>query len=341
MTNTDTFQHPLHLWTRMEQEAGTDGEYRLRVSASLPFGLFAFIQLPSQTVGLSLELPSESVPSIPYPRASAFRVRPQRLEDRTRVSVVLEDPIYKTLFGEMCWDLVRCVTQTASATHALRRMIQRIVLWRDLFVGTEREKRLSEAEQMGLFGELLFLERVIKDFNVPPQIALDAWRGPYGATHDFRLQSAYVEVKTLCEERSKCIEVSSLEQLTCPTEQALFLWVESIQWGGNEGRTLKQLVDELEWTLFREEALQKMFHLLLARAGYYYAYNEFYNSIKAQALEPILMQVSESFPSLQVGSVPEYVRTAQYSLDIVSIPTTHHVHPSKLASHMLADVSDV
>jgi hypothetical protein len=56
------------------------------------------------------------------------------------------------------------------------------------------EKSLLGIErQIGLLGELVFLERLIR---VLGPSALDSWLGPLGEPHDFRLQSQEFEVKT-------------------------------------------------------------------------------------------------------------------------------------------------
>jgi Putative PD-(D/E)XK family member, (DUF4420) len=63
---------------------------------------------------------------------------------------------------------------------------------------------------VGLFGELIVLDELIK--FVPPDVAIDSWRGPDGGEHDFSLSEITLEVKTTLSESRKH-RISSLRQL--------------------------------------------------------------------------------------------------------------------------------
>ena len=56
----------------------------------------------------------------------------------------------------------------------------------------EEKLLLGPERQLGLLGELLFLERLVGTGGV---VALDAWLGPMGEPHDFRLQKREFEVE--------------------------------------------------------------------------------------------------------------------------------------------------
>lgn len=56
-----------------------------------------------------------------------------------------------------------------------------------------RRTLLSETAQLGLYGELCFLEALIAARGM---IALEAWTGPRGERHDFRIDSDEFEVKS-------------------------------------------------------------------------------------------------------------------------------------------------
>jgi hypothetical protein len=64
-----------------------------------------------------------------------------------------------------------------------------LALWRALL---QTSALLSEEKQVGLAGELWLLERLLRGLG--PR-ALDAWVGPGGQSHDFRLGDFEFEVK--------------------------------------------------------------------------------------------------------------------------------------------------
>jgi len=103
--------------------------------------------------------------------------------------------------------------------------------------------RLTEEAEVGLFGELLFLDHLVTEVDVAAAIA--SWLGPVLEEHDFVLSTTGVEVKTTAGERRRHF-IHGLTQLV-PTEP-LPLHLVSIQITRSTtaaGRTLPQLVEHL------------------------------------------------------------------------------------------------
>ncbi len=69
---------------------------------------------------------------------------------------------------------------------------------------------LSENDEVGLFGELTFLEFLIGVLG--PGQAVTAWQGPRSEEHDFVLEDIHIEVKTTKTERREHM-ISGLTQL--------------------------------------------------------------------------------------------------------------------------------
>jgi hypothetical protein len=74
-----------------------------------------------------------------------------------------------------------------------------------------RRHRLSEEQEIGLIGELLFLIALVRS-GVAAQDAVESWFGPAGGEHDFRLPQFDVEAKTTRSER-RSHWISSMTQL--------------------------------------------------------------------------------------------------------------------------------
>jgi Putative PD-(D/E)XK family member, (DUF4420) len=75
---------------------------------------------------------------------------------------------------------------------------------------TRRKQLLSDTQQIGLIGELLFLQQV--GTRLSWECAARGWYGPNCEEHDFVLPSVDVEVKTTAREQ-RIHEISSLQQL--------------------------------------------------------------------------------------------------------------------------------
>jgi putative PD-(D/E)XK family protein DUF4420 len=103
--------------------------------------------------------------------------------------------------------------------------------------------RMSEQEQVGLYGELLLLKHLLS--RLPPEEAVAAWRGPDSEEHDFDIGDDDVEVKTtISEDRRHWI--NDAHQLAPSLGRRL--WVVSIQLtgAGLGGVSLSDIVSELQ-----------------------------------------------------------------------------------------------
>lgn len=99
--------------------------------------------------------------------------------------------------------------------------------------------RLSENQELGLHGELLILEHLIR--VIGEHDAVRSWRGPTREEHDFMLVAGDLEVKTtLTEERSH--RISSLTQLEPSSDTELWLVSVQLTTSGSGGTTLSDLV---------------------------------------------------------------------------------------------------
>ena len=95
--------------------------------------------------------------------------------------------------------------------------------------------RLTEAEEIGLFGELLFLVRLVQDSDGGS--AVSCWTGADHEEHDFAVGGNDVEVKTTSAER-RSHRVHGLNQLVANPGRALWLLSVQLTAAGPTERTL-------------------------------------------------------------------------------------------------------
>lgn len=99
--------------------------------------------------------------------------------------------------------------------------------------------RLSDHQELGLFGELLVLDHLIG--SVGGQTAVSSWKGPTWEEHDFGFDTMDLEVKTtLTENRSH--RISSLTQLAPSPNRVLWLVSVQLTTTGVGGRSLPELI---------------------------------------------------------------------------------------------------
>lgn len=113
-------------------------------------------------------------------------------------------------------------------------------------LGTYRELlsslgRLSEHQELGLFGELLVLNHLIG--SIGEHRAVNSWRGPTREEHDFGLDAFDIEVKTtLSEDRSH--RISTLTQLQPSPARGLWLVSVQLTTRGVGGSTLTESIEQ-------------------------------------------------------------------------------------------------
>ena len=78
----------------------------------------------------------------------------------------------------------------------------------------------STSKIIGLIGELLILEKVIKMFD---ETAISSWWGPVRHRHDFEFANSGIEVKTTINPHSNEVEIHGLKQLSPDPGRSLYL----------------------------------------------------------------------------------------------------------------------
>jgi hypothetical protein len=114
-----------------------------------------------------------------------------------------------------------------------------LLAWKSLL---QKAVRLSREEEIGLYGELLCLNRIHAALG---DAALSTWTGPRREPHDFRLESVELEVKTTASTARRHF-INGWDQLTPSAGLALFLLSVHLEpAGGSDGMTLPELVESV------------------------------------------------------------------------------------------------
>ena len=107
---------------------------------------------------------------------------------------------------------------------------------RDIFAS---RGAMTTEKEVGLLGELLFLEFLIHQIGAGP--AISAWQGPLSEEHDFTFDSVHVEVKSTSSERRRHI-INGLDQLVPLRGVPLsLLSIQFTRTSPTGGRTLPQV----------------------------------------------------------------------------------------------------
>lgn len=113
-----------------------------------------------------------------------------------------------------------------------------------------RRSRLSDEQELGLYGELCVLLHLVR--AIGEEAATAAWLGPEGGEHDFILPDADVEVKTTRSE-ARIHTINNATQLTpAPGRPLYLLSIQLTQAGAAlQGKTLPQCIAKVRGALQR------------------------------------------------------------------------------------------
>jgi hypothetical protein len=201
-----------------------------------------------------------------------------------------------------------------------RKILERILArWR-WFWDTPPEG-LTDAEAVGLFGELWFLEYWLDPID---DAVLQAWTGPNRDRHDFKWPAASVEVKATRarSDGSASHRISALEQLEDPERGQLYLFSLRVRPDPIAAHSLNASVERIRRTLSDRAELLHAFDERLALLGYGPVHRDRYDApIRVVAEE--LFRVDGQFPRLTrssfvEGEVPSGVDRIGYDLELVA-----------------------
>jgi hypothetical protein len=270
-----------------------------------------FVDPLKERIGLRTPLTSE--PEIPSSPLEHIRLAVINAEGVRHLEISATDPeTFAAVYPMLCAVADAIQLDGAAPVGAFQTILER---WRRVLA---RRDRLSAEDEIGLFGELSFLEALAVTRSATDAIA--SWRGPNAEEHDFGFSDLDLEVKTTTGERRRHW-ISTATQLVPSHGRAL--WLVSIQItraGAGHGRTLRKLVDDLGTEL--GEASSSRFEDLLRASGWDADHRDLYTERWQLRSEPKALLVDETFPALTPRALavlafePGGITRVRYEVDV-------------------------
>lgn len=296
---------------------GSFAAHELRVDGRR-CGLFMAI---GTDLGLHLFIPVEgsSDPALP------LRLRGMEVHER---KVVLGDaparlyldlsttPAYEAMFTTVAREVAHAVAvEGREPRSATLRTIRR---WQTFWRGPGT-KELTRSQQIGLFGEVWWLNRVLLPLLGPEVVY--RWTGPHGERHDFQSPDLHLEVKVT--ERSEAVfRVSGLDQLESPAGRTLLLATLMVREESTSPYGLVQEVSACEQRLAPHVAELEAFRDRLAAVGYRREAEPHWDRLRLRVRAADLYLVDDTFPRLTearlVGGCPPGVSDVVYNIDLAT-----------------------
>jgi hypothetical protein len=186
------------------------------------------------------------------------------------------------------------------------------ISWQDGVVFFERhgQEGLSSEEQIGLYGELWWLQRMIQA-GMEFVAAVNSWKGCRRNYHDFETNGHAVEVKTTITKEPRKVQINNERQLDDRGLNSLHLFVLTLAKSSAGGETLPGLVQSLR-SILSEKPVAYTFEHSLREAGYLDIHTHLYNNSSYTVIKEELFHVSEGFP--RITDVPQGLGDLHYTV---------------------------
>ena len=264
---------------------------------------------------LHLLIPVDGSPTGDKPAdLQGLRIRHRIIEGEVHYLDLAASAAHERLFSPLASEILNAVTvQGRNPWKAANTIIR---AWQSAWRPTTPE--MSKTVQVGLFGELLTLEKIMIPALGPESIHL--WSGPEAERHDFVGNKIHLEVKTTRKSRHEH-EISRIDQLSTPADRKLIvvslLLEESI--AGAESVATK--MDDILDLIRSNAAASDAFMAKMIRVGWSDELRRSGQLLRFHLRGSHIYEVNKRFPCLPAGFVPsEGVVAIRYTIDLTNIP---------------------
>jgi hypothetical protein len=176
----------------------------------------------------------------------------------------------------------------------------------------ENKKIMSKSNLIGLYGELIFLEKQIAKSSKSFERHINAWQKNERANNDFIYSDKEHEIKTTAL-NNKTVRISSEYQLESNNGNQVFLEYLVIEEKEN-GRSLDEIVSELRDKFKNNVKLLFKFNLKLEIYGYVSC--NLTKNKKFELFKHRKIKISDDFPKLTKSNLPNQISDVRYTVDI-------------------------
>ena len=313
----------LAAWRALTGHCADEGWRTIPVAFGGPCRIRAGRHFPGNEEALLVGFSSGHIPPADQlPQGRGFLVSRADIEDEGTnlwwIALRRQSAGSLDLFAMMVVDVVGTLAGLANVNdgRTMQVFLARIRAWQE-FMRRGADGVLSEEAEVGLFGEIEFLQQLIAA-GLPPTVTIDAWKGPLDELQDFRVGTGAFEVKSTLSSRGFPAVIGSLEQLDDSLINPLYLVAVRLALGAS-GVTLPEKISDIRDSLTDDSPALACFNTRLLHAGYFNEFAERYIR-RFTCTGSRLLRVCDDFPRLTRGSVAIAIREARYGIDLDLVP---------------------
>lgn len=221
----------------------------------------------------------------------------------------LEDYDIK-IFITVMQDLIDNISMCKNLNDIPKIIIKILVKWKRFF-SINNQVVLSEANQQGLYGELVFLLNLIEAYG---ERSLLFWTGYNSETHDFYVYKNAVEIKTTSSEYNIATISNKYQLDTNDVIGNLYLMFISLKKSLVDGETIPDIINKI-LNKISDDELRENFEEMLFKYGYINSSADLYTH-RFRIREVIYYDIEDGFPRITKDLISNKIVNVTYKLDL-------------------------
>ncbi|MBB3695927.1 PD-(D/E)XK motif protein [Flammeovirga yaeyamensis] len=238
-----------------------------------------------------------------------------RKDSRNNITFILQDSTLYDIFCLFINDVVEECNDKENEQEIITIIYRKITKWSQLF-GKVRKGGLTPNQQVGLYGELLFIKLLLKE-KIDSFDVIKSWVGPQGDNQDFFINNSAVEIKTSIKNHP-LIKISNEYQLDKTNRENLHLVLFELDRKNNDDNTLPSLIYEIEH-LLEHDSLIEGFYSNLEIIGYHPSDDKLYSNTSYYEKNILTYEVTDEFPKILSSNTNKQIVNISYEIELSAI----------------------
>lgn len=262
------------IWQVLEKKIN-DGDFSgtrayRRLDLEKETGIRAGVFVHNKIRELLIQIDSREAYTFIPPRWAGMRFETIEMEvpepKTAHIRLYLESNEHRDVFTTVCNDIIQTLFSIESPLTRMNELQNCLDKWTNFFkkFGVDG---LSREAQMGLFGELRWLERIIES-GISLKEAVDSWKGCERSYHDFEKNGKIIEVKTTSGKEPRKVWINNERQLDERGLKSLTLYVLTLHRVESGAMTLPDMIKKIKDLIGKNMPVKGTFEEKIAMAGY-------------------------------------------------------------------------
>lgn len=309
----------IELWSSLKSLA-TIGLVKKLYDTTLPIQVYATYSYPDDIIGIAVSFSKEfKIDVTSLSNLSELKIRQlidTSMPGQKMLHVQLMRNENQRVFAALCEDLVNALKPLSDPKGMAQEFTNQLYKWKNLFDKMKFDG-LSKEEQQGLYGELVFLRKMLsRSTNDAYASTLKLWTGVEKTNKDFQGDNWAVEVKTTSTNNAQFITINGERQLDNSLVAHLFIYHLVLEVSKINGESLPMIVAEIKNLLSSNVPALCIFEEKLIEAKYIANHESLYAEHFYKKRNEKYYKVLADFPRIMENDLRKGVSNVVYAISI-------------------------